>query len=72
MDDVGGRCCKIARSFSLLLNIISGLLLKLTSLINLQISYLSKKKQSTLLKISEWNSSKDTYNHHIIVDQFSQ
>ena len=53
MDDVGGRCCKIARSFSLLLNIISGLLLKLTSLINLQISYLSKKKQSTLLKILE-------------------
>ena len=53
MDDVGGRCCKIARSFSLLLSIISGLLLKLTSLINLQISYLSKKKQSTLLKILE-------------------
>ena len=55
MDDVGGRCCKIARSFSLLLSIISGLLLKLTSLINLQISYLSKK--NNLLYLKSWNET---------------
>ena len=55
MDDVGGRCCKIARSFSSLLSIISGLLLKLTSLINLQISYLSKK--NNLLYLKSWNET---------------
>ena len=55
MDDVGGRYCKIARSFSLLLNIISVLFVKLTSLINLQMSYLSKK--TNLLYLKSWNET---------------